>query len=276
VALEKLNVIKVEPWGQFRKFYLPTVKPHNLFKILLVYKTAWWTKTRYPGGETGKVITDQPLRQIYYYGPRWIKKHASAQRRKTKKPTWPFIMASYCDEYYSEFWSTFFKTHWRDMGDAYFEPPKGEVLDQKTKARFRTIAAQDGVHWRMVNKIHRQLSDLHQTPPERIPKPILGVFMNWDWDPYGGGWHTWEVSIRKWEITGRMLEPFSGMHICGEAYSDEQGWIEGALNTAERLLFQKFDIPAPKWFDGDDFEDYLLRAVAREGRVARDARRASP
>jgi len=270
-ALERLRVEKVKPWQELRKTQLSSVKPHNLFKILLVYETPWWKKTPNPGGDAGKVITDQPLRQIYYYGPKWINKHTSTAGRKT--PSWPFIMASYCDEYYSEFWSTFFSTHWR-LGEAYFEEPRNVNLDEPTKRRLIEIARQDGVHWRMVNKIHRQLSDLHELRPEEIPKPVVGVFMNRDWEPYSGGWHTWEVSVRSWLVTKRMIQPFADtypdIYICGEAYSVEQGWIEGALNTAERVLFQKLNLPQPKWFAGDDFKHYLLRATAR-GATARAA-----
>ena len=33
----------------------------------------------------------------------------------------------------------------------------------------------------------------------------------------------------------------AGVYICGEAYSDAQGWVEGALQTADMVL-KKFDI----------------------------------
>jgi hypothetical protein len=37
------------------------------------------------------------------------------------------------------------------------------------------------------------------------------------------------------------------VYICGEAYSDGQGWVEGALQTAEIVLQKHFDLPAPDW-----------------------------
>jgi hypothetical protein len=33
------------------------------------------------------------------------------------------------------------------------------------------------------------------------------------------------------------------IYICGEAYSDAQGWVEGALQTADMLL-AKFAVPS--------------------------------
>jgi hypothetical protein len=37
------------------------------------------------------------------------------------------------------------------------------------------------------------------------------------------------------------------VHICGEAYSDQQAWVEGALCTAELMLQEYFDINYPTW-----------------------------
>jgi hypothetical protein len=39
------------------------------------------------------------------------------------------------------------------------------------------------------------------------------------------------------------------VHICGEAYSDQQGWVEGALCVAERMLQEHFGLKWPKWLD---------------------------
>jgi hypothetical protein len=177
-------------------------------------------------------------------------------------------MASYCDSYYTEFWSTFFSRDWRVRGDTYFhQPDNWQSLDKETQHSLQRVAEQDGVHWRIVNKIHRQLAELHGLSIKKLPKPILGVFMNWDWEPYFGGWHTWEVNIIPGgQATADMVESMSGLYICGEAYSNQQGWIEGALKTAEQVLVGRFGLTKPSWFAGEDFEDYLLRTVPRDTR----------
>jgi hypothetical protein len=36
---------------------------------------------------------------------------------------------------------------------------------------------------------------------------------------------------------------------CGEAYSDHQGWVEGALYVAERMLEEHFNLERPSWLD---------------------------
>jgi lysine 2-monooxygenase len=40
--------------------------------------------------------------------------------------------------------------------------------------------------------------------------------------------------------------------ICGEAYSIDQGWVNGALLTAEQVLQQRFQVPLPtSWLPAD-------------------------
>ena len=39
----------------------------------------------------------------------------------------------------------------------------------------------------------------------------------------------------------------AGSYVCGEAYSANQGWVEGAVNTAERVLETHFGVRRPSW-----------------------------
>jgi monoamine oxidase len=51
----------------------------------------------------------------------------------------------------------------------------------------------------------------------------------------------------------RMLKPVASedIHICGEAYSIGQGWVEGAFCTAEQMLESHFGLKRPRWLDKD-------------------------
>ena len=44
------------------------------------------------------------------------------------------------------------------------------------------------------------------------------------------------------------LHPIEGedVYVCGEAWSNVQGWVQGALNTSETLV-QKLGLKWPKW-----------------------------
>ena len=50
--------------------------------------------------------------------------------------------------------------------------------------------------------------------------------------------------------------PGEKVHICGEAYSIGQGWVEGALQTAELMLKEHFGLGRPsfiprKYYDSE-------------------------
>jgi monoamine oxidase len=51
----------------------------------------------------------------------------------------------------------------------------------------------------------------------------------------------------------RMLKPVDqeDVFICGEAYSIGQGWVEGALTTAEQMLEKHFGLRRPEWLKTD-------------------------
>jgi len=45
----------------------------------------------------------------------------------------------------------------------------------------------------------------------------------------------------------RRPMPAERIHICGEAYSDQQGWVEGAFCVAENMLEDHFSLERPQW-----------------------------
>ena len=75
------------------------------------------------------------------------------------------------------------------------------------------------------------------------PATILAYgIRDWGREPYGGAGHLWRPGFEPWNVSDR-LEAFSltgggppNVHICGEAFSDFQGFMEGALRSARRAL----------------------------------------
>jgi monoamine oxidase len=67
-----------------------------------------------------------------------------------------------------------------------------------------------------------------------LPKPIKTKVFYW---PCGVGY--WKVGANSLAVSKRIIQPFSGekVYVCGEHYSEKnQQWIEGALETSERML----------------------------------------
>ena len=75
------------------------------------------------------------------------------------------------------------------------------------------------------------------------PTAILAYgIRDWGRWPYGGAGHLWRPGFEPWNVSAK-LEAFSltghapaNTHICGEAFSDFQGFMEGALRSAHRAL----------------------------------------
>ncbi len=79
--------------------------------------------------------------------------------------------------------------------------------------------------------------------------PLAAVFQDWSVDPYGGGWHYYAVGHDGVADSAAMLKPLPGraLYVCGEAYSQAQGWVEGALERAETMLQKHFGLKPPGW-----------------------------
>jgi monoamine oxidase len=66
---------------------------------------------------------------------------------------------------------------------------------------------------------------------------------DWSCDPFGAAAHAWRPRAKSWEVRARLQafgligrETIRNLHVCGEAYSDYQGYIEGSLRSAVDAL----------------------------------------
>jgi monoamine oxidase len=106
----------------------------------------------------------------------------------------------------------------------------------------------------MVYVANKQVAQVHALP--EIPQPYSAVYHSWNEDPYGGGWHEWKANYRLDEIMCKMRKPVDDqdIYIVGEAYSYGQGWVEGALDTAESMLEDFFGLKRPTWIIKKDYQ----------------------
>jgi Flavin containing amine oxidoreductase len=236
---------------------LHSVDGRPLFKLFLGYSSPWWEeKTSFI---TGKGNTDLPLRQVYYYGKdQWNEKRAKELGLSLDKDHYSMLMASYSDSHYIEFWSE------RDKpkGRAYFGREGGiKVLPKDDETRDRYALEKFGAPRSMIIRAEHQLKLLHGldklSESDITPLAEVGLYMEWSRAPYYAGWHSWKVGVKPWEVCREIMQPFKNtqVFICGEAYSDEQGWTEGALKSAERLLTLKFKLPLLPQILQDKFND---------------------
>jgi lysine 2-monooxygenase len=214
LAMPRRSLELVE-WDAFEKdaflrANLGSVLIQKAFKLFLAYPYAWWKAL---GLVAGRSLTDMPIRQTYYFtAPGELDTPGLS-----KEPA--LLMASYNDLGSVPFWKGL---------------EEGEPMDGPDDAR-ATI--------RMVSEAHRQILELHGQ--RELPPPCAAAYREWGGDPFGGGWHSWKAGFRYNEIIPRMTHPVEEekVYICGEAYSNNQGWSEGALETAEQMLTDHLRIP---------------------------------
>lgn len=200
---------------------LKRVTAEHASKVFLWYDEAWWTRL---GLSNGPSRTDLPLRQCYYFG------NEKSSMQKLGKG---LLMASYSDGVAVDYWEGYFK-------DSAFDRVRENYVDEASFIKRHFLPE------RMLVDLTNQLSELHGIT---VPKAQKTLFKNWNEDPYGGGWHAWNPHNQSWLVIPRLRHPIkeANLYICGESYSSNQGWIEGALNSAENLLEENFNLSRPAW-----------------------------
>ena len=217
---------------------IESVTPRPLFKLFTTYADPWWRASGYsePDGtfvpvQAGRTVTDLPVRQTYY----WPTDEGTPA---TSGPS--MLMASYDDGSNIGFWDGLRprrRQAWREgrevpkMANAF----QGSAVD--TDNEWKNFTAPEP----MVMEVARQLASIHGLT--YTPRVEEAAFRDWGDDPYGGGWNSWNIGVKSWEVKKQIVQPLDAtpMFICGEAYSDAQGWVEGALQTAD-LVLEKFGL----------------------------------
>jgi monoamine oxidase len=206
-----------------------SVTPRPLFKLFTTYDYPWWLAA---GVKEGRTTTDLPLRQTYYW-PRNDGKPAAGGRA--------MLMASYDDGLNVGFWDGFRDKRGRGWRKEAENKPRPEYFqgesDEKSKEWDKYPAPAE-----MVEEVQRQLTVVHNL--QFTPNVIAAAFKDWGDDPFGGGWNNWNIGVQSADVMRKILRPVEDapVHICGEAYSNAQGWVEGALETADLMLKQYFGV----------------------------------
>jgi lysine 2-monooxygenase len=212
--------------------HIASVLIQPAFKLFLGYEYPWW---RQLGLVAGRSITDMPVRQTYYFGTEG--EQPGADRRNLNS----LMMVSYNDLQSVPFWKGFER-------DAPFEGHRARFVERRESpvppSAFDATQGMVKMAQLLVREIHGQ---------KTLPSPYSALYHDWTEDPYGGGWHKWKPGVRFDRVmkTMRRPVPTEAIHICGEAYSNYQGWVEGALQTAELMLEEHFSVPRPNWIPPD-------------------------
>jgi monoamine oxidase len=196
-----------------------SVTPIPLFKLALCYRTRWWASL---GISQGQSVTDLPLRQFYYW--------------PVGDDTQAGAILVYNDGLDLDYWAGL-----RGDPARFVNEDDGGSNDPAREWREHPAPAM------MVHEAHRQLLLVHGLDDKPEYRPYAAAYRDWGDDPYGGGANFWPQYVDSQEVSRRIVQPVQGkpVYICGEAYSHAQGWVEGALATAEDMLQRHWGLAAP-------------------------------
>ncbi|MFP2927735.1 flavin monoamine oxidase family protein [Pyxidicoccus sp. 3LG] len=265
---------------------LESVISQAAFKLFLGYPYPWW---RALGVTAGRTITDMPIRQTYYFG-------TESEQGGVPENHNSLMMVSYNDLGSVPFWKaleegepfegnlnsfvTPVQTAPTQVGGAAAEEPlrdtaapgespaaapevpmEGDGIRQPLRPAAALTVRSVRKHRftitrQMVAAAQEQVREVHGL--KFVPEPYTAVYHDWSADPYGAGWHAWKAGFKFWEIMPYMRGiPDEKVHICGEAYSIGQGWVEGALQTAELMLKEHFGLSRPEFIPEKYYDEEM-------------------
>lgn len=227
------------------------------FPLLKVFFTAddpWWTATEPVHTQADKM----PTRELHYY----------------RKGPLGMVML-YTDRPGTEYWKIYVKGETHDQaeinGDGRLKDRFAKYLAERLKAEAEAYALVELEQAAQAFSEGVQGSGLEGIPPEVDPgiyllarqtesveelAAILAAKLksfgirDWAREPYGAACHTWKPGVRSADVLGRLkafrLDNGGGLknvHVCGEAYCDYNGFIEGSLRSAENVVDM---VPKPK------------------------------
>ncbi len=266
------------------QYLMNSVTPIPLFKMCLVYDQPWWEKQFVTKGRS---LTDMPVRQLYYWGvdvdPKTQKTGNAVLMayndmessiywggfRTAPLGPWEAVAddnsttgqtgdARHSNKLSKSDGPVHIKRHTHSTK---FERtmPADPVSDMVTANIEDKWDAMRRKNWQiheapnaMVMEMHHQIMKMHGITS--APEPVDAAFIDWADDPFGGAVHFWNSGYKSWEIMPRMVKPVSDFpcYVIGEAWSENQTWAEGSLQTSEILLQNHFGLTPPNWIiDGE-------------------------
>jgi hypothetical protein len=193
----------VAPFPHDVHTYIRGVIPFPLLKVFVVINRPWWKTPPKPHENAHRV----PTRELHY----------SDQGDQC-------LILFYMDRPATAYWKPY-------------------IEDHHVKAQVSSPPALKDELARLVARLLPNDSASEAKHLERVSKSIVNfAIRDWSKPPFGAACHAWAPKVevpaaihclRAFGLKGSKLH---NVHICGEAYSDYQGFIEGSLRSAENVL----------------------------------------
>lgn len=184
-----------------------------MVKVFFVVRDRWWEEAK----RTNWFATRFPTREVHYW------KSCDPHSRRG-------MVMLYTDRPASSFWANYVPAgRQNDVEELCTRDGKRDESREMIRARLKQ---------RLVQYITE-----NQVPDITEDDIIWCGIMDWGRLPYGAANHAWRPERRFWETMADLAEiTFDGaangpyVHVCGEAFADYTGFIEGSLRSATYTL----------------------------------------
>lgn len=179
----------------------------------------------------GPSVTDLPVRQVVYFGNNALD--------QSHKPVYG-VLAAYDDEQFTTFWQE-------------LEIGPNKQRERPISENYQPLEGPRKVPEVMVKMLRKQLAQVHFGPQAdytMVPEPLEAKYMDWSLPPFNAGYHAYAGHYDVCDVQQKIRKPSqlidgadADIFIVGEAYSNDQAWVEGAYCTSESVLNDFFGIP---------------------------------
>jgi hypothetical protein len=200
---------------------IDSVVPMRMCKVNLYYNHAWWrdqSETRLPQVRHGGSFTSLPMGSVYVFDP-----------IKGEDANGPAGLTIYCDHTNTDFWEQL-----QAVGPMFESPLQTEHDNAEPRVLFPASQA-------IVTEATMQLRDLFRMIS--VPRPVLTSYRLWSGEQdFGYAYHQWARFADDRAVMDSIVRPTDGIYVCNEAFSDEQGWVNGSLRSADLVLSRHFGL----------------------------------
>jgi NAD(P)-binding Rossmann-like domain len=185
-----------------------------MVKTFFIVRDRWWEEAK----RTNRFATRFPTREVHY----WKSRDPHSRRG---------MVMLYTDRPASAFWANYVPAGAQD--DVEELCPDGEHNEARKQIRAR-----------LKRRLVQYINENH-VPDITVDDIIWCGIMDWGRLPYGAGNHAWRPERKFWETMADLGDvtvnqqdggPGFPIHVCGEAFADYHGFIEGSLRSATYTL----------------------------------------
>jgi lysine 2-monooxygenase len=205
-----------------------SVQNMELSKVGLYFNERWWHSNPKINLTNGPGFTDLPIGSVYCFS------QFPNDDGADKNYNGPAALTLYTDYTRGNFWKEM-----QNIGPHY--SPEG--VDQPANTCPASV--------NLVNEVLAQLKRLFgMEANETVPMPVLSTYRVWgenesyNTGDYDYGYHQYKVNRNDGEeVYPHISSPAQNVFVCNEAWSPEQGWVEGSLIMSDSVMQKGFNLP---------------------------------